>query len=448
MPGSVQKMAEARIPTEFGTFVLHLYRDTAGEEHIALVYGEVADCCDVLVRVHSECFTSEVLGSLRCDCSAQLNLALARISQAGSGVVIYLRQEGRGIGLLDKLRAYNLQDMGHDTVDANLLLGHESDERTYYMAARMLSDLRVRSVRLLTNNPTKITGLRHFGIAVTSREPLVAPANAESARYLLTKVRRMGHKIDPDSLLRPNGNEHHGTGEIVPALVEEIAKRASGFRERNGRPFVSLCYAQSLDGCLSSVPGISLALSGPETLTMTHRLRASHDAVMVGIGTVLSDNPRLTVRHVQGKNPQPIVLDSKLRIPLDCSLLCDPNRCVWLATVEGCEPRRRQEVEATGARVLCAAATQDGRVDITDMLSRLAECGICSLMVEGGVQVIKSLMATRMVDYMVVTIAPRFVGGELGVRVQSGPLTGPSVENFHHSKIGGDLVLWGAPAWV
>ena len=300
MPGSVQKMAEARIPTKFGTFALHLYRDTAGEDHVALVFGNVADCQDVLVRVHSECFTSEVLGSLRCDCSAQLCLALARISQAGSGVVIYLRQEGRGIGLLDKLRAYNLQDIGHDTVDANLLLGHESDERTYYPAARMLSDLQVRSVRLLTNNPAKITSLRRLGIAVTSREPLVAPANLESARYLLTKVQRMGHTIDLDSVLGPNGNERCGPSEIAPDLVEEIARRAWGFQERHGRPFVTLCYAQSLDGCLSSLPGMPLTLSGPETLIMAHRLRAAHDAVMVGIGTVLSDNPRLTVRLVPG----------------------------------------------------------------------------------------------------------------------------------------------------
>ena len=345
-----RKLAETRIPTEFGTFALHLYRNGSNEDHVAFVLGGVSERDDVLTRVHSECFTGEILGSLRCDCSAQLRLALRRIAQEGSGVLIYLRQEGRGIGLLDKLRAYNLQDLGHDTVDANLLLGHESDERTYDLAALMLRDLNVRSVRLLTNNPSKVQGLRHLGVSVTAREPLVASAHLESAQYLQTKVHRMGHQIDLAETHGTNGASHHGSAMIQPHPVSEIATRVSGFRKRSGRPFVTLCYAQSLDGCLSATQGKPLALSGTETLTLTHRLRAAHDAVMIGIGTVLSDNPRLTVRHVAGRNPQPIVLDSKLRIPLDCSLLGDRRRCVWLATVEGCAPQRRQAVEAAGAQ--------------------------------------------------------------------------------------------------
>src|SRR5260370_27239252 len=205
-----RKLAETRIPTEFGTFALRLYRDGSNEDHVAFVLGGVSERDDVLTRVHSECFTGEILGSLRCDCSAQLRLALRRIAQEGSGVLIYLRQEGRGIGLLDKLRAYNLQDLGHDTVDANLLLGHGSDERTYDLAAHMLRDLNVRSVRLLTNNPTKIESLRKLGVTVSSHEPLVAPARAESARYLQTKVERMGHTIDLACGHATNGTARNG----------------------------------------------------------------------------------------------------------------------------------------------------------------------------------------------------------------------------------------------
>jgi GTP cyclohydrolase II len=437
------KLSEARIPTEFGVFALHLYGNGSNEEHIAFVLGNVAHRERVLTRVHSECFTGEVLGSLRCDCSAQLHLALRRIAQEGSGVLIYLRQEGRGIGLLDKLRAYNLQDQGHDTVDANLLLGHASDERTYELAALMLRDLKIQSVRLLTNNPSKIDGLRELGIPVSGREPLVAPPQGESARYLQTKVRRMGHLID----LVGSDAAHNGHASLNLDPIDEIAARSSGFRERHGQPFVTLCYAQSLDGCLSSSPGKPFALSGIETLTLAHRLRASHDGVMVGIGTVLSDNPRLTVRHVPGRNPQPIVLDSRLRIPLDCNLVRNSPRSLLVASVAGGPPERRRVIEAAGATVLGTSATCDGRVDIANLLSRLSERGMRSIMVEGGVQVIRSLMAARLVDYLVVTVVPRFIGGEHGVRLQTELLTGPTMRSFHHSKIGDDLVLWGEPAW-
>lgn len=444
---AIVRKVEAQIPTEFGTFALRLYRNGSNQDHVAFVLGDVSEREDVLTRVHSECFTGEILGSLRCDCAAQLRLALRRIAQEGSGVLIYLRQEGRGIGLLDKLRAYNLQDQGHDTVDANLLLGRDSDERTYDLAAHMLRDLNVRSVRLLTNNPAKIEGLRGLGVTISSREPLVAPAHSESARYLQTKVERMGHAIDLTLGHAANGTARNGHVPVGHDPVSEIAARAHGFCERAKRPFVTLCYAQSLDACLSSLPGKPLALSGPETLTLAHSLRAAHDAVMVGIGTVLSDNPRLTVRLVAGRNPQPIVLDSHLRIPLDFSLLREPGRGTCVAAVSGYPPERRRNVEAAGGTVLTCAPTPDGRVDLADLLPRLAARGIRSVMVEGGVQVIRSLMASHFVDFLVVTIAPRFIGGEHGVRVQTELLEGPGMSNFRHSKIGDDLVLWGEPAW-
>jgi GTP cyclohydrolase II len=193
----VHQMTCARIPTPDGDFRLYLYRnDQDDKENLALVMGEVADKDRVLVRVHSECFTGEVLGSLRCDCGAQLRRAMELITAAGEGVLIYLRQEGRGIGLLDKLRAYNLQDAGFDTVDANLILGHQPDERDYSVAARILNDLGIRSIRLLTNNPEKLNGLKGLGIAVSDRVPLQTPVTPENAGYLRTKTVRMHHMLN------------------------------------------------------------------------------------------------------------------------------------------------------------------------------------------------------------------------------------------------------------
>ncbi len=189
-------MASARIPTEYGDFQLCYYTNTQDKkEHLAFYMGNLADAEDVLVRVHSECFTGDVLGSLRCDCGEQLNRALALVASEGLGVVIYLRQEGRGIGLLQKLRAYNLQDQGYDTVDANLMLGHEADERDYSLAARILEDLKVKAVRLITNNPSKISALEAEGIKVTSRVIQNIAVNSENENYLHTKAKRMDHLL-------------------------------------------------------------------------------------------------------------------------------------------------------------------------------------------------------------------------------------------------------------
>ncbi|HEY80345.1 MAG TPA: GTP cyclohydrolase II [Anaerolineae bacterium] len=197
----VQQLACARIPTDYGKFYLCLYENSKDDkEHLALVMGEVRDQDNVLVRVHSECFTGDVLGSRRCDCGDQLHGAMRIIGEAGQGVVLYLRQEGRGIGLLDKLRAYNLQDQGYDTVEANLMLGHQADEREYDIAAAMLADLGVRSILLLTNNPDKVESLRALGVDVRERVPIQAPVRPENAFYLSTKAIRMRHQIDLNRL--------------------------------------------------------------------------------------------------------------------------------------------------------------------------------------------------------------------------------------------------------
>jgi GTP cyclohydrolase II len=191
---TITRMACARVPTPIGEFKLCLYVDhDSGKEHLGLVLGKVAGQQDVLARVHSECFTGDVLGSLRCDCGDQLHQAMSLIAEEGRGVLVYLRQEGRGIGLLDKLRAYNLQDAGYDTVDANLMLGHQADEREYTVAGLILKDLGVQSVRLMTNNPQKIESLQAFGVFVTDRLPLHPTVTSENVAYLTTKANRMNH---------------------------------------------------------------------------------------------------------------------------------------------------------------------------------------------------------------------------------------------------------------
>lgn len=213
----VRWMASARIPTARAEFRLHLFLDEQDKEHLALVLGEVRGETRVLARVHSECFTGDVLGSQRCDCGEQLQRALDMIVAEGRGVLVYLRQEGRGIGLLEKLRAYNLQDQGYDTVDANLLLGHQADERDYSVAAAILRELGVESVRLLTNNPSKIEGLRALGVAVVDRVPLVPTVTPQNAAYLRAKRLRLNHLLPGDfpgdgmGRIASTNNDHGGS---------------------------------------------------------------------------------------------------------------------------------------------------------------------------------------------------------------------------------------------
>ncbi len=193
---SIEDLVQTRIPTQHGEFTLHYYSNNRDDkEHIAFVKGDVANQHDVPVRIHSECFTGDVLGSRRCDCGEQLDMALDIINRHGQGVLLYLRQEGRGIGLLKKLQAYNLQDQGLDTVDANLQLGHLADERQYDIAALILNSLQVGSVAPITNNPQKIEQLRALGITVSQRIAIETTINADNVDYLKTKAERMHHML-------------------------------------------------------------------------------------------------------------------------------------------------------------------------------------------------------------------------------------------------------------
>ena len=194
-------LAAADVPTRFGVFKTHVFRTTEPgdgacvKEHVALVYGDIRGAVALPIRMHSECMTSEVFGSLKCDCKEQLDAAFAEVARRGRGAILYLRQEGRGIGLANKIRAYGLQEQGADTVDANRMLGLPDDAREYHAAAHMLEHFDVQSVQVMTNNPAKVDALRSLGVEVTGRLPVVVAPNPFSAGYLETKRARMAHEL-------------------------------------------------------------------------------------------------------------------------------------------------------------------------------------------------------------------------------------------------------------
>lgn len=442
---SVRRLTSTRIPTVDGEFTLSLYENSDDDkDHLALLYGNVEGEEDVLVRVHSECFTGDVLGSLRCDCGEQLNASMRRIASEGAGVLLYLRQEGRGIGLLSKLKAYDLQDEGYDTVEANRMLGHGADERDYSIGALILQDLGISSIRLLTNNPEKIESLEDNGISVSERVPLEPHLNRHNTDYLRTKVERMQHLLDLGPLTGGERENPHSTD------VGALQQRASAYFTREGRPFVTLTYAQSLDGSIASEEGTPLTISGADSLRFTHRLRAAHDAILVGIGTVLSDDPRLNVRHTEGSHPQPIILDTQLRIPLGAQILSCDGPTPLIATNEAASEDRKTALEEKGATVIRLSCDRDG-ICLDVLLDALGKRGIESVMVEGGTEIITSFLKNRFVNHLILTIAPTFIGGKSVLdTLEPGGTDQPSfprLQNIQYRWLGEDLILEGDPTW-
>jgi GTP cyclohydrolase II len=414
---AVHDVVRVVLPTQFGEFAVTAFEVSPGLVYLALARGDLTDGGPVLTRLHSECLTGDALTSLRCDCGIQLRLALGRIAAEGRGLVLYATgHEGRGIGLINKLRAYVEQDAGADTVDANLRLGLPVDDRRYDEAAAVLGALGVGSVRLLTNNPDKVRGLRDAGVVVDGTEPLRTAAHVRNVGYLRTKEARLGHG---DTAGADLGGAPAPPPEAVD-LLGEVTPRAD-------RPYVVLKYAQTLDGRIATGDGDSKWISGEEERALSHALRAACDAVLVGVGTVLRDDCRLNVRMVPGASPLRVVLDSTLRTPSTAQLFDGDTPTVFLTTDEASEDDRKRVREAgAGVRVLPPGP---GGVDLKAALAQLREEGVRSLLVEGGAQVITSLLSAGLADRLIVGTAPRIIGagteavGDLGVaRVTEGIL--------------------------
>jgi 3,4-dihydroxy 2-butanone 4-phosphate synthase/GTP cyclohydrolase II len=410
-----RELVSVALPTQYGVFQVRAFEVRPQLVHLALTMGDVAGGGAVLTRLHSECLTGDALTSLRCDCGIQLRLALRRIAAEGRGLLLYVTgHEGRGVGLVDKLRAYVEQDEGADTVDANLRLGLPVDDRRYDDGAAVLRLLGVDAVRLLTNNPDKVRQLEEAGIAVVGAEPLRTAAHSRNNGYLRTKEQRLGH-------VRPAGEEL----EPVPSSPPDALALLGDVDPPADRPYVVLKYAQTLDGRIATAGGDSKWISGEEERALSHALRAACDAVMVGVGTVLCDDPRLTVRLVPGASPLRVVLDSTLRTP-SSALLLDGGPPTLVLTTDRATEGDRQRVRATGAGI-CVLPPGPGGVDLAAGLRTLRERGVRSLLVEGGARVITSLLGAGLVDRAVIGTAPRIIGagkeavGDLGIgRVADG----------------------------
>ncbi len=356
---------ETLLPTKFGTFRVRVYELDTHTFATAIISGPTKNQVNLAVRVHSACLTGESFESLKCDCKGQLDLAMTYIAKHG-GVILYLQQEGRGIGLGNKIRAYALQEQGHDTVDANLKLGFAADLRTYDEAAMIIADLGITSIHLLTNNPEKVNALKSLGIPVTGRIPVLADVNQYSAGYLESKRARMGHMLESD-------------------------------RYENGikRPFVHVNFAINSCSEFSADNGSQLNLSCSEDWQRVHALRETYTAVAVGVNTWYTDQPKLTAREEKLKRPpakQPDRVIFAGQRP--CEFTNDNRRTFIIGNNHPTVNDGRIAIHASG-------------YDLDTALYDLREQEVMSLLVEGGPTLIRSFLQQGHIDLLTIYVATK-----------------------------------------
>lgn len=378
VPPSVIFFSEALLPTALGQFRLRVYRSAIGDESIALIAGTVErqDC--VPVRVHSACITSETFGSLKCDCRQQLDLSLEYIQRHG-GLVIYLNQEGRGIGLGNKIKAYALQQQGHDTVSANEALDLPVDSRSYEAVPAILADLEVCSVRLMTNNPDKISALQNFGVKITGTIAVVAQGNEHSIGYLETKRVRMGHTFRSRSVV----------SDPAKSSEAELPSPLVGARKQD-TPFIHLNFAIRAPGTAQTAT--SRDVSCKLDWGRVHLLRERYAAIAVGATTWRLDKPRLTAREEH----------------LHRHAHRQPERVIFMGSkgFSTAPDGRRTIVVGSGVPVTegCISVHADGH-DLAAPLAALRGLAIESLFVEGGPTLLRSFLAQGMADEVTIYVS-------------------------------------------
>ncbi|MFW3145694.1 MAG: GTP cyclohydrolase II [Thermoplasmatota archaeon] len=402
---SVIHNVATRLPTEDGYFHIHLFTDSHGKEHIALVKGDVFQGENVLTRVHSECLTGDLFGSLRCDCGPQLHHAMRMIEEEDRGLILYLRQEGRGIGLKEKLKTYNLQDQGFDTVDANIELGHRAEERKYDVAARMLETLGVLSIRLLSNNPDKVRKLQSLGVRITDRIPIEPKVNTENLKYLRTKVQRMGHILD--------------TRELHPHLPEiddvvRFIRRAQENKE--GTPEITVLNIRTLNGRYPYLRGIKAGERELSVRVLKERLGTLHDALLIGSEDLETYHG---FKDLVGPIRNVLIYDPRGEVNLSNSEHIHDELDVVFLHLGNMDDGKLRELEGKGFGIY-DIGNGSGRLSEEKLLELHPALGISSLITEGTNDVGAFFLEKGMADMKVHVILPTFDGHELH-RIDIGP---------------------------
>lgn len=417
--GQIRREARTVLPTEYALFDLHLFAEAvSGNEHMALVLGNVDAACagpksiPPLVRVHSECLTGDALGSRRCDCGDRLRSAQRAIAAEGRGVILYLGSHaGRGSGLIEKLKAYELLDGAPDTVGATHQPGCPVDARNDAAAAAMLRQLNVPRLRLLASNGITHDSLSALGIDVVDQVPLTAehpdtaPELTGSDRPPTATVwtRLLKGQVGSDPTLTADGRE----------LVSRYAPLLAA-----GSRLVLAQLGQSLDGFIAARSGDAEFVTGDEDREHLHRLRALVDAVVVGTGTVVADDCRLTVRAVEGENPVRVLLDPAARIPVTAAVLNDGAAAtLWCVGPAAMVPATSAQVEVV--RLPLSTTAAERRFDPDVVIAYLADRGLGRVLVEGGGRTVSEFLAAGVLDRLFVTTAPVLIGdGVPGLRFE------------------------------